>query len=106
MSEVNERIGVVETKVTALAEDTSDMKKSLRDIASSLKKLAVLEEKHNNTTESLKRAFSTIDKNTDRLDIIEAALPSIKLASGWIFKAVLFVMALLGTAAVFTIIGG
>lgn len=100
------RLARVEEQIKAVAGDMSDVKDSLKDIAASLRTLAVLDEKHNNTAEALKRAFKIIDKNTERLDNIEKALPYMKLASSWVFRAILFVMALLGAAAMAVIIRG
>lgn len=101
---MEERLARVEVKMEGMAGDMGDIKTSLKDIATSLTKLAVLDEKHNNTAEALKRAFKSIEKNTSRLDDIETALPDLKLASGWVFKAVLGVTAIVGMAALAIVI--
>lgn len=101
-----ERLTRVEEGLKTVAKDTGDIKHALRDIASSLSKLAVLEEKHNNVADALKRAFRAIEKNEGRLDSVEKALPNLVLASSWVFKAALGVMAILGAAALGVVIGG
>jgi len=98
--ELEARLARVEEQMKGVAEDVGDIKTSLKDIATSLKTLAVLEEKHNNAAEALKRAFKAIEKNTERLDQIDKALPDLKLASGWVFKAVVGAMGLSGAAAI------
>ena len=103
---VDERLTRVEEGLKTVAKDTGDIKLALRDIAQSLSKLAVLEEKHNNVAEALKRVFNAIEKNEKRIEVIEKALPNLTLASSWVFKAVLFVMATLGLAALAVVLKG
>jgi len=101
-----ERLIRLEEKIKVVASDMCDVKDSLKDIADSLKTLAVLEEKHNTISEGMKRAFTAIDKHADRLDDIEKALPYLNLASGWLFKGILFVMGILGAAAMIIVLKG
>ena len=101
-----ERLIRLEEKIKVVAGDISDVKDSLKDIAASLKTLAVLEEKHNTVSEAIKRAFVMLDKHAVRLDDIEKALPYLKLASSWLFKGILFVMGILGAAAMFVVLRG
>ncbi len=96
----------LEEKIKIVSEDMGEIKSVLRDIASSLNSLAILEEKHKNTTESLQRAFTALDKHGNRLDDIEKSLPYLKLASGWLFKGVLFIMGILGAAAMVIVLKG
>lgn len=96
----------LEEKIKLVSDDMSEIKDVLKKIASSLNSLAILEEKHKNTTESLQRAFTMIDKHGNRLDDIEKTLPYLKLASGWLFKGVLFVMGILGVAAMAIVLKG
>jgi chromosome segregation ATPase len=103
---MEERLIRVEEKLASVSEDLSDIKSALKDIASSLKTLAVLEEKHNNVAEALKRAFRQIERNEGRIDKLESAMPNVVLASGWVFKAVLAVMALLGAVAIGVVMRG
>lgn len=101
---MEERLIRVEEGLKTLVADLNDIKITLRDIASSLKSLAVLEEKHNNVAEAIKRAFKAIEKNEGRIDAIEKALPNLVLASSWVFKAVVFAMIILGGGALGVII--
>lgn len=103
---MEERLIRVEEKLAGVSSDLSDIKHALKDIAASLKTLAVLEEKHNNVAEALKRAFKSIERNESRIDALEAVMPNVVLASGWVFKAVLAVMGLLGMVALTQIIKG
>ena len=103
---MEERLIRLEEKIKVVASDMCDIKDSLKDIAGSLKTLAVLEEKHHTISEGMKRAFTVIDKHADRLDDIEKALPYLKLASSWLFKGILFVMGILGATAMLVVIRG
>lgn len=101
-----QRLIRVEEQLKMVAEDMGEVKGALVDIAKSLKLLAILEEKHNTTTEAIKRAFILIDKHTEKFEEIDKALPNLKLASSWIFAAILFTMGILGTAAIATVVKG
>ncbi len=74
---MEERLIKVEAKLDGVVCDMAEVKTALRDIARSLSKLAVLEEKHNNVSEAMKRAFTAIERNTLRIDEIEKALPDL-----------------------------
>ena len=50
--------------------------------------------------------FETIEKNSARLGAIELQMPNLSLASSWVFRAVLFIMALTGLTYLTMIIKG
>lgn len=110
----DERLTRLEEVVRSVSGDIADMKTAMKDIAAAMKSLAVLEEKQNATAEAFRLVYKTIEKNTNRItetenDIpddlkrrlteIEAKMPNIVLASGWVFKAAIGVMAIMGTAS-------
>jgi hypothetical protein len=97
--DIYERLATVESTTSNISNDMIEVKESLKEIASSLKTLAVLEVKHAHTAESLTRAFTEIDKLQLRCKAIEDKLPTLVLASSWVFKAVLGVLGLLGVAS-------
>lgn len=96
----------VEEGLKMVSEDLGEIKSALKDIATSLRTLAVLEEKHNSVEQSVKRAFKRIDKVAERLEAIEKTMPNLVLASSWVFKAAMSVMAVLGVAAAGTVVRG
>lgn len=100
------RLARLEVRLSGLAEDMSDLKASSRDIAESLKLLAVLEERHRTADEAMKRLFTAIEKNANRIAALELQMPSVSLASSWVFRAVLFVMALTGVTYITMVIKG
>ena len=103
---MDERLIRVEEGLRTVGDDLSEIKHAMKDIACSMKTLAVLEEKHSTVMEAVKRAFKSIEKSELRIEAIEKAMPILVLTSGWVFKAILAVMAILGTAAVGVVIRG
>jgi len=88
---MDERITTVEIKVDTMAKELPEIKSLLKDMTEYLSKLAVLNVEKDHLV-------AAVDKNTNRLDKIEEAMPTIKLASSWVFKAVLVIMGLLGVS--------
>jgi len=103
---VEERLIRVEEGLKSVGDDLGEIKTAMKDIAASMRTLAVLEEKHSSITEALRRAFKQLEKYDGRIEAIEKAMPILVLASGWIFKAILTVMAILGAAAIGVVIRG
>ena|SRR3972149_4883016 len=103
---MDERLARVEEQVKNIAAGMERVNEVLTSVADSLCRLAVIEEKHNNVNNALGRAFTAIDGHDLRLGEIEKNLPYLKLASGWVFKAVILVMALLGAAALSIVLKG
>ena len=103
---MEERLIRVEEGLKSVSGDLFEIKEALKDIAVSLKTLAVLEERHNAVTDAIKRAFRLIRKNGERIESVEKALPNLVMASGGGFKAVIYVMAALGLGAMGTILSG
>ena len=100
----DERLARVEERVSGLSDDMSDLKKSLYSISESLKILAVLEERHRSADEALGRIFTTIEKNTEKIKNIEILLPNMSLASSWVFKAAVAIVAFTGFTYIATAI--
>ena len=84
MGEEEGRLMVLEAEVKMVAQDISDMKSTMADIAKSLSTLAVLEVRHNTVSESLSRAFKAIESQAARLDDCEKRI----FASGWVLKVI------------------
>jgi len=100
-----------DVRLKILSKDVSDIKKSISQMADAITTMAVLEQKHYGLSEAVKRAHSRIDAAEaktealdERLRLIEVELPVVRMASGWVFKAALGVLAILGTAALAVII--
>lgn len=106
VAESDERLARLEERVLGIADDMSDLKLSNRSMAESLKILAILEERHRTSDEAMKRMFEAIDANAKRIESLELQMPNLSLASSWVFRAVLAIMALTGITYLATVIKG
>lgn len=98
MGEEEGRLLVLEEQIKNIGRDVIDVKATMTEIAKSLAALAVLEVRHNNTADSLSRAFRAIEHNNERLDKIEKTLPNLTLATSWVFKGVIATVSIIGGA--------
>ena len=88
-------INVVITRLGLLSEDVGELKKTLRQIASAVTRLALVEERQMQTNEALSRAFKQIDKLDLKLTGIERRLgtlermqPLQQQTNGWVMTSV------------------
>ena len=88
-------INVVITRLGLLSEDVGELKETLRQIASAVTRLALVEERQMQTNEALSRAFKQIDKFDLKLTAVEQRLgarermqPIQQQANGWVLTAV------------------
>ena len=71
-------INVVITRLGLLSEDVGELKETLRQIASAVTRLALVEERQMQTNEALSRAFKQIDKLDLKLTSIEQRIGSLE----------------------------
>ena len=71
-------INVVITRLGLLSDDVGELKETLRQIASAVTRLALVEERQMQTNEALSRAFKQIDKVELKLTGIEQRLGSLE----------------------------
>lgn len=88
-------INVVITRLGILSDDVGELKETLRQIATAVTRLALVEERQSQTNEALGRAFTSIDKIDGKLTTIEQRVATIekeipmqRQASGWVLSAV------------------
>lgn len=74
------------------------IKESQKDISKSLSRLVALEERHIETRESLKRAFTTLEKHDARIDDIERDMPQLKEMRSMCVKIIIAVIGAVGLA--------
>lgn len=98
-------INVVIARLGLLSADVGDLKETLREIASAVTRLALVEERQMQTNEALSRAFKQIDKLDQklvgfehRLIALERVQPIQQQTSSWVMSAV---WAAAGAAVVF-----
>ena len=71
-------INVVITRLELLSDDVGELKETLRQIATAVTRLALVEERQSQTNEALSRAFKQIDKVDLKLTGIEQRLGSLE----------------------------
>lgn len=71
-------INVVITRLGLLSDDVGELKETLRQIATAVTRLALVEERQSQTNEALSRAFKQIDKVDLKLTGIEQRLVSLE----------------------------
>ena len=88
-------INVVITRLGLLSEDVGELKETLRQIASAVTRLALVEERQMQTNEALSRAFKQIDKFDLKLTVVEQRLgalermqPIQQQTNGWVMTSV------------------
>lgn len=80
-------LAILNHRLEALHADLSDLKSAMRDVASALVKLTLLEERQAQSSAALERAFSLLEKVEARLSSIEAAQPVGSLVNKWVTGA-------------------
>jgi len=98
------RLARLEERLTHVSGDIGDIKHAMLQLSQVVNSFALCEEKHAQAKESLGRAFNMIDSNSRRIREMEDELPLRKMATNWIFKAMLAVMAILSAAVIGTLI--
>lgn len=88
-------INVVITRLGLLSEDVGELKETLRQIASAVTRLALVEERQMQTNEALSRAFKQIDKLDlkltgieQRLGMLERMQPLQRQTNRWVMTSV------------------
>lgn len=71
-------INVVITRLGLLSDDVCELKEALRQIATAVTRLALVEERQSQTNEALSRAFKQIDKVELKLTSIEQRLGALE----------------------------
>lgn len=94
-------------RISAIADDMRDVKTTMGRLADAVTKLAIVEERQVADRQALTRAFSEIDKVSERVRRVEEQQPIQKQSSdwvqGWVKQAVALVAAaVLGGAGVVT----
>lgn len=91
-------VTLLSAKLQTLHTDVSDIKGSLKDLATAINKLALVEERLSNATAAQERSFKALEKLEERIDILEKAQALDESQSKWLDRGV---VALLGAAATY-----
>lgn len=89
---------VLFSRVTNLENVVDEVKNAVKSIDQSLRTLAALEVKHEETRSGLNRAFVSIGDHETRMRTMETEMPTLKMVRGWVIAGVLGIMGILGVA--------
>ena len=89
-------IEVIAVRLDNLHADVSGMQEVLKELATAVTKLAVIEERQQQAAQSLERAFKALEKVKVRLGTIEKSQPLQQQSSDWVTKGVWAVIGLVG----------
>lgn len=76
------------------------MEAAVTQMAQAMERLAVQEERSNEQRAALSRAFDALSAHSDRIGNLERDIGPVKEVRGWIVKAMLAALGLMGTAIV------
>jgi dynactin complex subunit len=81
-------LAVLSAKFDVLHGDVTDMKKAMKEVASALTKLTLVEERQANSNNAQKRFAEKLDALEARIDTLEKADVSHDQAAKWVMHAV------------------
>lgn len=93
------RTDAIAVKLDMLHGDVDGIKDALKDLAASVNKLAVVEERLGNTNQALERAFNTLKKIEERVTALEQTVKADSRTVAWMDKAIYGALGLLGMYA-------
>jgi hypothetical protein len=79
-------------RVESMGTDISDIKKSVRDMALAITRLAVFEERQTHDRSEITRVIKELGEHDRRIDTLELAQPLLALTTSWVQKAVWLVV--------------
>lgn len=81
-------LGAIEAKINMLHGDVTDVKLALRDMASAITRLAILDERQVTAGEALGRAFKMLEEIESRVSVLERQDVANKQISAWLHSAI------------------
>lgn len=90
----------VEARLAVIERNQNDLKDAVVGIQRNLESLVRLEERHAETREALGRVFTYTEKLEERIEDIEKVLPGLVEMRGWLVKADLCILGIVGLAVI------
>lgn len=88
MSDPTQDPTVLSMQLKTLHEDVSEMKSVLKDLATAITKLALIEERQANAAAALERAFGALERVESRVAALEKDVPANKRVNVWVDRAI------------------
>jgi hypothetical protein len=77
-------IQVIASKLDNLHSDVSDLKDVMREMSSAVSKLAIIDERQSQASQTVERMFVAIEKMEVRLTALERSQPIQQLVANWV----------------------
>jgi vacuolar-type H+-ATPase subunit D/Vma8 len=87
MTQEEQHITTIATRMQVLHEDVTDIKSALKDLTTAITKLALIEERQSQTTLALERMYKSLENIDERVNVLEHLVPESRRASKWIDRA-------------------
>lgn len=88
MSEIDpQEKSLLSHRLATLHEDVTEMKTAMKELASAITKLALIEERQTNAAAAQERAFKVLAKLEERVTNLEIYVPANKRVSVWLDRA-------------------
>ncbi len=91
---------VLAERMDRIGDDVSEIKDGMKAMAAGMEKIVRLEERHDNHSKAIERAFGSIGGMEGRLKTLEAQEPINKMVSNWVISGVLGIVGLIGLQVV------
>lgn len=80
-------ISLLNHRLGDLHQDVGEMKAAMKDLATAITKLALIEERQSNAAAAQERAFKVLEKLESRVSHLESYVPANKRLSVWFDRA-------------------
>lgn len=105
-------LGELSVRLRHVEEHIGEFRDVLQEMANAVKDLAVLNARHNHTSEALEHAFERINfikhealpSIDTRIRTIEQQMPTLQLASSWVFRVAVWASASIGAMGLAAVI--
>ena len=89
----------ISVKLDLLHTDVQDMKSVLKELTAAISRLAVVESDMTHFSAAQERAFKVLEKLENRMAAVEIQASNAARTSGWVDKAVVAIVAIVGAYA-------
>lgn len=83
----DEEINLLSHRLGTLHDDVTEMKMAMKDLATAITKLALIEERQTNAAAAQERAFKVLERLESRVAALELHAPANKRVNVWLDRA-------------------
>jgi len=87
---------LMQQQMDRLVVDVSEIKSTLKELSSSMERVARLEERHTNNSDAISRAFAKLEDHDSRMMRLETEAPLTRMVRRWVIAGVIGVAGVVG----------